>query len=213
MLIVIGDDLDDFIFEGYKSGACEVGNELEGVSATVSRSEQVLSQLVWELSLDFYEQLYESKDFPAPHDLFLNGAAELMLTHGLFPSAEPMPADSLYISLEDLFAEVQHADRVFYLEFEVAIPKGDEVALLAHMHQNPSYDFTGVPSKNRGVQAYDMVSRLGSILRFDRLEAELLATDNIKIVGQNYGFVLAKGITKVELDPTLERYYLQIKPK
>ena len=43
MLIVLGEDIGDYTLQGYKNGACEKGNELENVHATITRYESVLS--------------------------------------------------------------------------------------------------------------------------------------------------------------------------
>ena len=58
-----------------------------------------------------------------------------------------------------------------------------------------------------------MATRLGSNLKFNKLTAELLSYSHIEIVRQNYGFDLTKGISKINLDTSVDFYYLEIKPQ
>jgi len=210
MLIVIGDDIGDYTLQGYKTGACEKGNELDGVSATITRTERVLSDVLVELIDDFYEQ-YDDKSFlMVPKDMFLGAVSEFLLQYGVL--SESVRDRYKYGMLEVIISETRTLQRVFYLEFEVTIPAGGSISVVADMYKKPSYDFACSGSENIGIQGYDMVTRLGSNLHFNALTAELTSTENIEIVRQNFGFNLSQGITKVELDLMKEHYYLEIRP-
>ncbi|TYQ16764.1 UNVERIFIED_CONTAM: hypothetical protein Cloal_3335 [Acetivibrio alkalicellulosi] len=214
MLIVIGDDILDYTLQGYKNGACKVENELEGVSATVTRKERVLYDVMGELidsfNDNFFNQYGYENTLAVSNEMFLGATSEFMVHYGLI--SKSARDRYKYGMLEDILSETKNLRRVFYLEFEVMIPAGGSVLVTADMYKNPSYDFNFAGSNNKGIQSYDMVTQLGSNLYFDALTAELTSHDHIVIVGQNYGFNLGKGISKVELDPTQEHYYLEIRP-
>ena len=172
LLIVIGDDLL-IKLEGYKNGACEAGNELEGVSATVTRSVQDLSQVMRQLIGDFFEQ-YDSEYVPVvSKDMFLGAVTEFFYQYGLL--SESVRDRYQYGMVEDIISETNTLDRVFYLEFPITVPAGGSITITADMHKEPSYDFYCSGSDNKGIQGYDMVTRLGSNLLFARLTAELIS--------------------------------------
>ena len=52
---------------------------------------------------------------------------------------------------------------------------------------------------------------LGSTLSFSRQSAEIVNTDGVEIVRQNFGLGPDGGATRVELDLTQERYYLEVR--
>lgn len=210
LLIVIGDDITDYTLQGYKNGACEKGNELDGVSATVTRKERVLSDVLGELIDNFFDQYGDGNSLAVTKEMFLGAVSEFMVQYGLL--SESVRDRYQYGMMEDIISETKNLQRVFYLEFEITIPAGRSVSVTADMHKKPSYDFACSGSDNKGIQGYDMVTRLGSNLSFDALTAELTSTDRIEIVRQNYGFSLLQGVTKVELDPAEEHYYLEIRP-
>jgi len=210
LLIVIGDDITDYTLQGYKNGACERGNELEGVSATVTRQERVLSDVISELIDHFFDEHDYGNSLDVSKEMFLGAVSEFMVQYGLL--SEPVLDRYQYAMMEEIISEVYNRKRVFYLKFEVEIPAGGSASVTAGMHKNPSFDFVCSGSDNEGIQGYDMVTRLGSNLLFDALTAELTSTDRIEIVRQNYGFNLLQGITRVELDPAEEHYFLEIRP-
>jgi len=210
MLIVIGEDISDYALQGYKNGACEKGNELEGVSATVTRNERVLSDVLGDLIDHFFEQYGDGNSLAVSREMFLGAVSEFLVQYGLL--SESVRDRYKYGMMEDIISETNNLKRVFYLKFEVTIPAGGSVTVTAGMHKMPSYDFACSGSDNIGIQGYDMVTRLGSNLYFEALTAELTSTDCIEIVRQNYGFNLTQGITKVKLDPAVEHYYLEIRP-
>jgi hypothetical protein len=210
LLVVIGDDIVDYALQGYKNGACERGNELEGVSATVIRKEETLSRVMMEIIDNFFEQYGDGNSLAVSQEMFLGAVTEFIYQYGLL--SESVRDRYQYGILEDILLETKSLQRVFYLEFQVMVPPHENVFITADMHKEPSFDFACSGSDRIGIQGYDMVTRLGSNLQFDGLTAELTSTDNIEILDQNYGFDLSQAITKVELDPMIEHYYLEIRP-
>lgn len=205
-IIVLGEDLGDYAMEGYKNGACEPGNGLDGVRARVTRSNEGLSEVMERLSAEFLQQ-YQGKP-PVSPELFF-GAASAFMNQTLSAGAREEP---LFGHLESLFSEVGNLQRVFYLEVPITLPGGGDVSVTATLRQKPSFDYACSGSEQLGIQGYDMVTSLGSNLPFDALTAALTSTERIEIVRQNYGFDLPQGVKRVTLDPAVERYYLEIRP-
>ena len=210
LLIVIGDDISDYSLQGYKNGACKKGNELDGVSVTVTRSEKVLSDVVSSLIDEYFKHYGDGRMVPVSQEMFLGSFSAFLYQHNLL--SESVSDRYAFGMLEDMIGETGSLQRVFYLEFEIIIPASESVSVVSTMHKKPSYDFACSGSNNVGVQGYDMVSRLGSNLNFNKLTAALTSTERIEIVRQNYGFDLQQGRTKVEIDPAKEHYYLEIRP-
>lgn len=211
VLVVIGDDIGDYSLQGYKTGACEEGNELEGVSATITKSEENLNDLMGFLINDFLDLYYDEDGlYRVDDEMFFGAFSELVNKHNLF--SLPETDNYNYTSIEDIISLTNYHDRVFYLGFEVNIPAGESIEITANMHKEPSHDYSGVKRANEGVQGYDMVTQLASNLIFDSQRAALASVENIKIVRQNFGFDLENGISQVELDMDMEHYYLEVKP-
>lgn len=209
VLIVIGDDIGTYTLQGYKNGACDVGNELDAVSATVTRSQAMLSDVLDVLVADFFRMYDDGDSLTVPQEMFVGAASDFMLTHGLLSGFGSEHYQ--WERLDEVISQTFSFDRVMYLSFDVNIPAGATATVTAAMHKPPSFDFACTGSGNVGVQGYDMVARLGSNLRFSGLTAKLINTERIEIVRQNYGFDLANGVDSVTLDPATEHYYLEIK--
>lgn len=210
LLIVIGDDITEYTLQGYKNGACKKGNELLGVSATVTRSVGVLSDVMDELIGNYFDQYDDGNSLVVSKEMIIGAVSEFMAQYGLL--SESVRDRYQTGRIEDIISDTNNVERIFYLQFEVTIPAGGSVSVIANMHKKPSFDYFCNSSDNQGIQGYDMVTQLGSNLSIDALTAELTSTDHIEIVRQNYGFDLSQGVAKVELDSTKERYYLEIRP-
>lgn len=210
MLIVLGTDIGAYTLQGYTNGGCEKGEELDGVSATVTRSREVLSELIGRLIEDYFIQYGDGTMAPVSREMFLGAVSEFLCQYGLL--SESVRDRYQYGMIEDIISETNNLQRVFYLEFPVMIPADKTVSITATMYKKPSFDFGCSGSDNVGVQGYDMVTKLGSNLYFNTLTAELSSRENIQIVRQNYGFDLSKGIVKTKIDPDIEHYYLEIRP-
>lgn len=213
LLIVLGDDISEYQLQGYKNGLCEEGNRLDGVTANITRHEAVLSDVVRQLAAEYFLQYGNGDEgFPSgiSEEMFIGAVAELLYQYGVFSD---MVAERYeYGSLLDVFSETCSLKRVMYLEFPLVIPAGGSVSIEASLHKNPSRDFSCSGSENAGLQGYDMLTQLGSNLRFETLTAEITNTKNIEIVRGNFGFDLSQNITSVDLDPAIEHYYLEIRP-
>lgn len=159
---------------------------------------------------DFFKQYGDGNLLAVSQEMFLGAVSEFINQYGLL--SESVRDRYQYGVVEDVISETNTLQRVFYLEFQITVPAGGSVSITVGLHKKPSYDFACFGSDNKGIQGYDMVTHLGSNLLFDKLRAELTSTEHVEIVRQNYGFDLSQGVTKVELNPAFEHYYLEIRP-
>jgi hypothetical protein len=212
-LLILGDDINDYTIQGYEDGGCDKGEEMDA-TVTVRRYESSLGEMVQMLlrcSIEEYGGVYigDFEDNGIPFEMFYGSVAELLYQYGMLSESVVDRYDTGW--LEDIFSEVRVHDRVFYLSAETTIPAGEVVTVTVELRKDPSFDFYCSAPENRGILGYDLVTRLGTNLTFSSLTAELINTDGVEIIRQNYGFDLAKGVTKVDLDPEIERYFLEVR--
>lgn len=216
LLIVLGEDIGDYSLQGYQDGGCDPGEEIDGVSCSVTRRETTLDEVLDLACRDClegygsYAEDWVTEDGPVTFEMYRGAAAEVLSRYGLLSGA-PMDryADG---RLDDLLQETLHQDRVLYLSFPVTVPAGGSVRVECAFWKAPSFDFGGSGSGNEGGQGYDLATRLGSLLSFTRQSAAVVNTENVEITGQNFGFDLESGVSGVELDLEQEHYYLEIRP-
>lgn len=213
LLVVLGEDIGTYTLQGYQDGGCDPGEEIEGVSCSVTRSETTLDAVLDPATRDCLARHGEdwvSQDGPVTFDMYRGAAAELLSQYGLLSGA---PVDRYADGrLDDLLQETLHHDRVLYLGFPVTVPAGESVHVECTAWKEPSFDYGCSGSGNEGLQGYDLMTRLGSSLDFTRQSAALVNTENVEIAGQNFGFDLESGVSAVELDLEQEHYYLEIRP-
>ena len=219
LLVVLGEDIGDYTLQGYEDGGCDRGEELEGVSCTVTRRETTLDEVLDELCQNYLETYADwqygmtgSKAAAVPYALFRRAVKELLTQYG--PLAGDGTTDRYADGrLDSIISEAMSQRRVLYLAVPVTVPAGGEVSITFALWKEPSFDYGCSGSENVGLQGYDFVTRLGSTLDFTSQTAALANTDNIEIAGQNFGFDPENGVTVVTLDPAQEHYYLEIRPK
>lgn len=208
---VMGEDIEDYTLQGYLDGGCDEGEELDGVTADVTRYETTLGVLVDELlkTEDFnfrYETMY-GEEIPTvfPREDYVNAIGEALVQYGPLAEEPMMRYDTG--DLESIFYEPTGYTRVMYLAFEVTLEPGESVEVEAAFRQEGSRDFVG---KNRSLHGYDMMTRVDSNLNFTAQSASVSHYDVIEIVNQNFGFDLAAGIDSVVLDPAVPHYYMEV---
>ena len=218
LLAVLGEDIGDFALQGYQDGGCDRGEEIEGVSCTVTRRETSLDAVLDRLCAYDRERYdkgraadQDSAFDAVPFAMYRGAVAELLVQYGPLSGA-PMDryADG---RLDDMLAETLSHDRVLYLRFPVTVPAGESVRVECGLWKEPSYDFAGSGSGREGLQGYDLTTRLGSALAFTRQSAALVNARNVEITGQNFGFDPESGVSAVELDLDREHYYLEVRPR
>lgn len=209
-LIVIGDDIEEIQLQGYKNGALEKGNEME-ISARITRREADLEATLKTLLTDYYS-LFSEEVTPPETEIFsnhYNASVELLLSYGVL-SATPVERYDLGW-LVDVFSEAGNYDRVMYLTADIEIPAGSTVEISAYMTKKGSHDFYCQNKRDADIEAYEMVTRLGSNLNFGEQNAEIKDYGLLEIVRQNFGFDLENGIRSVSLDLDQEHYYLKVR--
>ena len=218
LLVVLGDDIGDYVLQGYKDGGCDRGEELEGVDCTVTRRETTLDEVLDLLCREYLETYagwqYGMEDdavSAVPFALFRRAVGEMMVQYG--PVSEAVKDRYADGRLDDIISEAMSQERVLYLAVQVTVPAESKVNISFSLWKEPSFDFGCSGSENVGLQGYDFVTRLGANLTFTGQQAALKNTDGIQIERQNFGFDLEKGVTEVTLDLKMEHYYLEIRPK
>lgn len=116
------------------------------------------------------------------------------------------PSDRIRL-ISELFQETITEPRMMYMVFPVTLEPGRSATVDASYIQEPSYDING-PKQYR--EGYELATKLGSDLHFTALGSSLSNTEAITLGKQNFGFDLDKGITEVNLDLNVERYYLEV---
>ena len=218
LLIVMGEDLENYTLTGYEDGGCEEGEELETVSCTVTRRESTLGEVISEVLpgyvLPNWEAFGEKPD-GASADAVAGLAEEVvkrdMSRYGDFLKLRP--EDISMGELETLFSRAFSWKRVFYEEFSMTIPAGGSAVVQAVMCKWPSFDYSCGQSEDVGVRGYDMLTAAGSRLAITETRASLEQEDGIELVRQNFGFDLEAGVSSVILDPAKEHYYLEVRRK
>ena len=218
LLVVLGDDIGDYVLQGYKDGGCDRGEELESVGCTVTRRTATLDEVLNLLCREYLETYagwqYSMEDgavSAVPFTLFRRAVGELMVQYG--PVSEAVKDRYADGRLDDIISETMSQKRVLYLAVSVTVPTGSEVNITFELWKELSFDYGCSGSENVGLQGYDFVTRLGSNLAFTEQRAALTNVDNVQIQRQNFGFDLEKGVTAVTLDLETEHYYLEIRPR
>ena len=218
-LIVIGTDLTGYTLQGYQDGGCDSGEEIEGVSCTVTRSATTLHETLLTLCREILDTMEEDPGYYG----WLSEAAEVLNPETYCLLAEraleqygllsDKPVDR-YDSgrLDELMDEVLSVDRVLYLKTEVTVPTGGTAEVTAQYWKAPSFDFACSGSDRRNLQGYDLMTTLDSTLTFTAQTASVTHAENVQITGQNVGFDPENGVTEVTLDLNQPHYYLEIQP-
>lgn len=212
-LFVIGEDIQNLTTGGYVTGGADADTEkLDGCGVDVKRYEMDLESALREVVELMYgadsrfEELGNGAGRP-DFELYFGLMKEFLCSCGPLSPSGVERYDAGWLGEMD-FANV---DRVFYLEAQVHIPAGGSVKIAASMTKPASYDFHCAGTENRNIYGYDMVTRLGTNLDFTAQTAAALNTEGIEIIRQNYGFDWENGVNKVDLDQSVEHYYLEVR--
>ena len=204
-IIVIGDDIGEYTVQGYRNGGCHPYDKIDGVSASIERYETTLGKALKTTAKLRYVNVLSNGFYISR----LANGVSFDIYYGEI--CRSFARRVLYWDLESFFMNVEYRNRIFYRTFEVTIPSHSTAEITVEQTKEASYDYYCVASENAGVEGYDTVTSLGSILTFTNQTAAISNTDNIEIVRQNFGFDLENGITKVDLDLSQEHYYLEIR--
>lgn len=217
-LVVVGDDLENYTLRGYRNGSCTPGEEIEGVSATVTRDEMTAGELLREIAQIRYNALIDN-EFDGDHNRYIDNQISFEMYYQAivkhFAAYGPNGTDPkeryAFGMLDEIINEAAYQNRILYLSFDVSIPAGGSVGVNIEQIKNASFDFDCSGSENVGIEGYDMVTSVGSGIVFTKQTASVSNYNAIEIVRQNFGFDLANGITEVELDSNEPHYYLEVR--
>lgn len=204
VLIVLGEDVEDLSVTGTVSGGADSA-PLDGCGVTVERYESDLSAVLKELEEPLWEALSGSGD----RALFFRCLSQTLKEDLETPGWTWQQGA---VNLTDLGSQVLTGDRVCYLEDSVTVPAGGSLTLTASLTKAASHDFAGGGGET-GLRGYDLVTTLGSNLRFTRQQAIIEDRGLVEIAEQNLGFDLAAGIRRVELSLDEPHYYLTVRAR
>ncbi len=203
-VIIVGEDIKDYKITGYRNAGCDKGDEVDDLACTVTRYESTLGDVIEYFLADFAEEGYlVSGDIDTSKAL----VSEFLYSTGALAMSG---ADQSFGNLENAFSIARNSSRVMYAEFDVTVPAGGSVSVIATMEKEASMDFVG---KNTDRHGYAVATSLGSMLRYGQQTASLSNTSDIEIVNQNFGFDLNAGITKVTLSESVDHYFIDVKQK
>ena len=207
-LLVLGADVKEYRLQGYASGACHKGEEIDA-SATVTRYTSTLKEMLRRLMTEYWSFIEEDCLLDMlDADILVDLAVETMADCGLF--SENWVERFSVFALEDYFSQISTMERVIYLAFPLTIPAGETVEVSIVKHHKASVDYAGKLTDRDG---YDMVTQLGSTLTYTTQYASLTSAELIEIMDQNFGFDPENGITRVSLDCTQPHYWMDIRKK
>lgn len=218
-IIVMGDDIDNISTKS-TAGKIEHHNdereETDAFSVIMNRREMTLGEIILEtLSSEDYGLIYYGSDYEPTirntlsNEEYLGYVAEFMYDHGQL-SENPAQRYSGG-RLDDVISEVGYVSRVMYVTFEVTVPAGESVTIETKTLREASYDFYGGREK-QNLEGFDLVTRIGTNLVFEKQTASVSNSEYIDIVYNNFGFDLANGITEVTLGEE-EHYWMEITNK
>ena len=210
-LIIIGDDVQNMTYQGYVTGGWDNDAKVEA-GVTITRTESNLETALREAASFYYGEMtdvenYVETDPEYGFEMYYGLLKEHLVSYGVLSENGAARYDSGWI--EDL--DVVGVDRVFWLEAEITIPAGESVTVIATFEKEPSFDFHCANTENKGINGYDMVTTLGSNLRFTQQTACLEDRGQIEIVRQNFGFDLENGVKDVILDLNQAHYWMEIR--
>lgn len=161
-LIVVGDDIESGSLQGYQNGTCTPGEELDGLTCTVTRTETTLDEALRALAEDCWNEA-QSLEYPAmPHRTDAPVTFELYFdaVRKYFAAYSPLgesPVERYEDGrLEDLLQEVLLVDRVLWQSFAVTIPAGETCTVEAAFVQKGSFNY--VCGQTDGLFGYDLLT-------------------------------------------------------
>ena len=209
-IIAVGEDVKNMAYTGHVTGGWDNDPTIEA-GVTITRYETDLDSALMEVMEYYVPEIFRDEntleEMGVNFDIWYGAFCDYLITYGVL-------SDNGADRYDDGMLEGIEADgveRVLYLEAEITVPAGASVALTAELAKEPSFDYYCSNKANRGVNGYDLVTKLGSNLNCTAQTATLLDYGQLEIINQNFGFDLANGMKTVALSPDVEHYYLEVK--
>lgn len=213
-LIALGEDIGPYTLQGYANGGCDPGTEIQGVSAHVRKYETTLGEILQETASAYYEQFVRinpdtdlAKDVPI--EMYFS---QIYRSFAQYKSGGELITEQFQDGmLEDIISQILYRNRVFYRAFSITVPAEGQIKICAEIKKEGSFDYACTSGSHAGITGYDMVTQLGSILKFRKQTASISNIQSIEIIRQNFGFDPTNEILTVELSPSVEHYYLEVR--
>lgn len=211
-LLVLGADVTDLTTGGYVTGGFDTDTPaLENCGVTVTRYESGLDTIFRTIltdalaqRMDENDERYVGLDFETCYRAIL----DRFYQSGLPENRSEWNGTGC---MEDFISESFYMDRVSWVSAQLTVPAGGSVTVEASFAKAGSFDYACANTRNHGVYGYDLAPKLGSNLACTSQSATLEDRGLIKIVRQNFGFDLETGVNTVTLDPSEDRYYLEVR--
>ena len=206
-IFTVGGELRDLSLGGNKGYNVNEDSALADVEYELETFDTTLNAMLFQFAQEYdFWAIGDNDYYPNPGlvtpELLLDGAIKRMETPDWVGNTENVH------TINSLFDQVVTESRMMYLVFPVELEPGQRITVEASYIQEPSYDISGPRHYREG---YDLATKLGSDLNFTHLTSSLSNTEPIELGKQNFEFDLEQGITKVTLDPAVERYYLEVR--
>ena len=209
-LIIVGEDIANLETTGYITGGWDTKETLSDVGVTVTREETDMDTILREIvALEHKNVNNYQEGAKVDFDTYYRMFVDMLESYGML-SERPI---ARYEDGMLEFMDVYGLKRICYLEGTVIIPAGESIMIKAFMKKDASFDYYCAHTENRGINGYDMVTRLGSSLHITDTTAHVKDHDMIEIVRQNFGFDLENDVKTVELTEDAEHYYMEVKKK
>ena len=177
-LIVVGEDIQDPVLQGYEDGGCDPGEELSTVGGALSRRETTLDEILRLVAEDYLQNLREG-----------SGRAWQDVPFEAFYAAvsDGVVEDTHYLPLlqEFLFSQVRLTDRVAWFAAQVTIPAGGSVEITADYTKSASLNFGPPDMAYKDLSGYSLLPRAGSNLAFTGQTAVLTGGEDLSLYGGN----------------------------
>ena len=148
-LVVLGEDILNGKLQGYQNGACREGEELDGLTARITRTETTLGEALRRLAADHWARA-QSMEAPAtPHaadegvtfDLYFDAVCRYFETFG------PLNKNNILRYEDGRLFELMHdvfvVDRVRWQTAEIVIPAGESRTIEASYPCRGSFNYPG----------------------------------------------------------------------
>lgn len=194
-LIVVGEDIQSPVLQGYEDGGCDPGEELSAVGGTLTRRETTLDEILRLVAADYLQGLREGNSRAwrdVPFEAFYAAVSD-----GVVEDAHYLP-----LLEEFLFSQVRLTDRVVWFAAQVTVPAGGSVEVTADYTKSASLNFGPPDMDYKDLCGYSLLPQAGSSLTFTSQTAVLTGGEDLSLYGGN----LNLGETAL----TEERYALYV---
>ena len=210
-LLVLGEDISGYTLQGYADGGCRAGDELEGISCTVTRFSSTLGQALDTLCQEYLAYSAPGSDSSSPltTEIFSSCVGELLTQYG--PLSDN-PIDRYALGrLDDILAEALTLPRVIYLQFPVTLSPESSLTLSLSYRKAASFFFDSGQEETADLEYYDLATSLDSSLDFTDQSVILTNAGRFLLAEENLGFHTQGEKHEASLDPACPYYSFAVR--